>query len=175
MARESRIVPYIDIPIQHASDNVLKRMRRPERQDTIRQKVSLLRSAVPDIAIRTTVVLGFPGETDEDFRVLCDFVEELEFERVGTFTYSEQEGTLVPVPRGAMMVLVSLSWFGSMVLSSLPRGFSRSFSYSAPPATQAPPSTPESSGTAHIEPCGGRALGPSRRATQNGKSFLRGP
>jgi ribosomal protein S12 methylthiotransferase len=94
MARETRIVPYIDIPIQHASDNVLKRMRRPERQGTIREKVSLLRTAIPDIAIRTTVVLGFPGETDADFRVLCDFVEELEFERVGTFTYSEQEGTL---------------------------------------------------------------------------------
>jgi ribosomal protein S12 methylthiotransferase len=94
MAREPRIVPYIDIPIQHASDSVLKRMRRPERQDTIRHKIHLLRDAIPDIAIRTTVVLGFPGETDADFRILCDFIEEVEFERVGTFTYSEQEGTI---------------------------------------------------------------------------------
>ena len=93
MATEPRIVPYIDIPIQHASDTVLERMRRPERQETIRKKVELLRAAMPDIAIRTTVVLGFPGETDRDFRVLCDFIEEVEFERVGTFTYSEQEGT----------------------------------------------------------------------------------
>jgi ribosomal protein S12 methylthiotransferase len=94
IAREPRIVPYIDIPIQHASDDVLQRMRRPEKQDTIRKKVSLLREATPDIAIRTTVVLGFPGETDADFRVLCNFIEEVEFERVGTFTYSEQEGTI---------------------------------------------------------------------------------
>jgi ribosomal protein S12 methylthiotransferase len=93
MAREPRIVPYIDIPIQHASDTVLERMRRPERQETIREKVALLRAAVPDMTIRTTVVLGFPGETDRDFRILCNFFEEVEFERVGTFTYSEQEGT----------------------------------------------------------------------------------
>jgi ribosomal protein S12 methylthiotransferase len=93
MGREARLVPYIDIPIQHASDSVLERMRRPERQDTIREKVSLLRRTVPDIAIRTTVVLGFPGETEQDFRALCDFVEELEFERLGSFTYSAQEGT----------------------------------------------------------------------------------
>ena len=95
IAREPRIVPYIDIPIQHASDKVLRRMRRPERQDTIRQKVFLLRTAVPDIAIRTTAVLGFPGETDEDFRVLCDFVEELEFERETTeFFYTRQRRQL---------------------------------------------------------------------------------
>ena len=93
MGREPRIVPYIDIPIQHASDSVLERMRRPERQDTIREKVTLLRETVPDVAIRTTVVLGFPGETERDFRVLCDFVEEVEFERLGSFTYSAQEGT----------------------------------------------------------------------------------
>lgn len=93
MARESRIVPYIDIPIQHASDPVLKRMRRPERQATIRQKVEWLRRAVPDIAIRTTAIVGFPGETDDDFSVLCDFAEEMQFERLGVFPYSEQEGT----------------------------------------------------------------------------------
>ena len=93
MGRESRIVPYIDIPIQHASDSVLERMRRPERQDTIREKVTLLREKVPDVAIRTTVVLGFPGETERDFRVLCDFVDEVEFDRLGSFTYSAQEGT----------------------------------------------------------------------------------
>lgn len=93
MAREPRIVPYIDIPIQHASDRMLQRMRRPERQDTIREKVTWLRSAVPDLAIRTTAIVGFPGETDEDFRILCDVAEELAFERLGVFSYSEQEGT----------------------------------------------------------------------------------
>ncbi len=93
MAREPRIVPYLDIPIQHAADRMLARMRRPERQATIREKVRWLREAVPDIAIRTTTIVGFPGETDDDFSVLCDFAEEMAFERLGVFTYSEQEGT----------------------------------------------------------------------------------
>lgn len=93
MASSPRIVPYIDMPIQHASDGQLQRMRRPERQNTIREKVALLRSAIPDIALRTTTIVGFPGETDHDFRTLCDFVTEIEFERLGVFTYSPQEGT----------------------------------------------------------------------------------
>ncbi len=93
MRSEPRIVPYIDIPIQHASDAMLRRMRRPERQDTLRQKVCWLRDMIPHLAIRTTAIVGFPGETDEDFAVLRDFVEEIAFERLGVFTYSEQEGT----------------------------------------------------------------------------------
>ncbi len=97
MAGEPRIVPYIDIPIQHASEAVLQRMRRPERRETIRGTVARLRSAIPDIAIRTTTIVGFPGETDEDFRTLCDFAEEIQFERLGVFTYSEQEGTRAAV------------------------------------------------------------------------------
>ncbi len=93
MATESRVVPYLDIPIQHAADRLLERMRRPERRHTIREKVAWLRRVMPDVAIRTTVIVGFPGETDEDFRVLCEFAEEIAFERLGVFTYSEQEGT----------------------------------------------------------------------------------
>lgn len=93
MALEPRIVPYIDIPIQHGSDRMLERMRRPERRATIRDKVARLRAAVPDIAIRTTAIVGFPGETEDDFRQLGDFAEEIAFERLGVFTYSEQEGT----------------------------------------------------------------------------------
>ncbi len=93
MARESRVVPYIDIPIQHASDSMLERMRRPERRDTIRRKVGWLRSSVPDVTVRTTTIVGFPGETDEDFEILTEFAEEMEFERLGVFTYSPQEGT----------------------------------------------------------------------------------
>jgi ribosomal protein S12 methylthiotransferase len=93
MASEPRLVPYIDIPIQHAADAVLERMRRPERRETIRATVGRLRDAVPDIAIRTTTIVGFPGETDEDFQVLCDFATEMQFERLGVFTYSEQDGT----------------------------------------------------------------------------------
>ena len=93
MASERRIVPYIDIPIQHASNRMLERMRRPERKETIREKVRWLREALPDLTIRTTAIVGFPGETDEDFAELRDFAEEVAFERLGVFTYSEQEGT----------------------------------------------------------------------------------
>jgi ribosomal protein S12 methylthiotransferase len=93
MSRESRITPYLDMPIQHASDAVLERMRRPERERTIREKVRRVRDAVPDVAIRTTCIVGFPGETDADFHRLLDFLEETQFERVGAFTYSPQEGT----------------------------------------------------------------------------------
>ncbi len=93
MSREPRIVPYLDMPMQHASDAVLERMRRPERERTIREKVRRVRDAVPDVAIRTTCIVGFPGETDDDFQRLLDFLEEVQFERVGAFTYSPQEGT----------------------------------------------------------------------------------
>ena len=93
ISRESRIAPYLDMPIQHASDAVLERMRRPERERTIRETLRRLRHAVPDIAIRTTCIVGFPGETDADFQRLLDFLEETQFERVGAFTYSAQEGT----------------------------------------------------------------------------------
>ena len=93
MAREPRIVPYLDMPIQHGSDAVLARMRRPERGRTIRSTVARVRDALPDAAIRTTCILGFPGETPEDVSELCDLLEDARFERVGAFTYSAQEGT----------------------------------------------------------------------------------
>jgi ribosomal protein S12 methylthiotransferase len=93
MATESRIVPYLDTPIQHASDTVLKRMRRPERRATILEKLASMRNAVPDVAVRTTCIVGFPGETEEDFEGLLGFLEEASFDRVGAFTYSPQEGT----------------------------------------------------------------------------------
>jgi ribosomal protein S12 methylthiotransferase len=93
MARQSRILPYLDMPMQHASDAVLARMRRPERQRTIRERVACVRDVVPDLAIRTTCIVGFPGETDEDFAHLMGFLEEIQFERVGAFTYSPQDGT----------------------------------------------------------------------------------
>ena len=93
IAREQRIVRYLDMPMQHASDPVLARMRRPERRATIREKVGRFREAVPGVAIRTTCIVGFPGETDEDFATLLEFLEEMRFERVGAFTYSAQEGT----------------------------------------------------------------------------------
>jgi ribosomal protein S12 methylthiotransferase len=93
VSRETRITPYLDMPIQHASDTVLERMRRPERGRTIREKVRRVREAVSDVAIRTTCIVGFPGETDADFQHLLEFLEEIQFERVGAFSYSAQEGT----------------------------------------------------------------------------------
>jgi ribosomal protein S12 methylthiotransferase len=93
VARESRILPYLDMPIQHGSDVVLARMRRPERKRTIRERVHKFRAAVPDVAIRTTCIVGFPGETEEQFEELLEFLQEIQFERVGAFTYSPQEGT----------------------------------------------------------------------------------
>jgi ribosomal protein S12 methylthiotransferase len=93
VAREPRVLAYLDMPIQHGSDLVLARMRRPERKRTIRDRVSKFRDAVPDVAIRTTCIVGYPGETEEQFEELLEFLEEVQFERVGAFTYSPQEGT----------------------------------------------------------------------------------
>ena len=93
IAAEPRIVPYLDVPIQHGADRVLELMRRPERRKTIRERVGWLRDAIPDLTLRTTVIVGFPGETDDDFREMLDLLEELRFERVGAFTYSVEEGT----------------------------------------------------------------------------------
>ena len=98
IANEPRILGYLDMPIQHASDAVLERMRRPERQHTIREKVARFREAVPGVAIRTTCIVGFPGETEADVVQLTEFLREIQFERVGVFTYSPQDGT-----RGAEM------------------------------------------------------------------------
>ena len=93
IADNPRIVRYLDTPMQHGADAVLARMRRPERQKTIRERLKGYRELVPDLAVRTTVIVGFPGETEADFNTLCDFLEELQFDRVGCFTYSPQEGT----------------------------------------------------------------------------------
>ena len=93
MGSSDRLLPYLDMPIQHGSDRVLKAMRRPERQATIRERVGWLREAVPDLTLRTTVIVGFPGETDEDFRELLDLLEEVRFDRVGAFPFSVEEGT----------------------------------------------------------------------------------
>ncbi len=93
LASEDRLLPYLDMPLQHGSDRILRAMRRPERRDTIREKVRWLREAVPDLTLRTTVMVGFPGETEKDFRELVDLLEEIRFDRVGAFAYSLEEGT----------------------------------------------------------------------------------
>lgn len=93
MATEPKICHYIDIPIQHASDKVLKEMRRRSTGKSLRNTISRLRKAIPDIAIRTTLIVGFPGETEEDFDDLMDFVLDMRFQRLGVFAYSQEEGT----------------------------------------------------------------------------------
>lgn len=90
---ENSILPYLDMPIQHGSDRILKLMRRPENQEVIRERVRWLRDLVPDLTLRTTVIVGFPGETEDDFQQMMDFLEEISFERVGVFTYSLEDGT----------------------------------------------------------------------------------
>ncbi len=90
---EDKICKYIDMPIQHASDNILKRMgRRTNRADLV-EIIGKLRKEIDDIVIRTTLITGFPGETEEDFEELLDFVYDMNFERLGVFTYSAEEGT----------------------------------------------------------------------------------
>ncbi|MGD2120297.1 MAG: 30S ribosomal protein S12 methylthiotransferase RimO [Gemmatimonadota bacterium] len=93
LASEDRLLPYLDMPLQHGSDAVLRAMRRPERRNTIRERVGWLREAIPHLTLRTTVIVGFPGETERDFQDLLNLLEELRFDRVGAFTYSEEEGT----------------------------------------------------------------------------------
>lgn len=90
---EEKICKYIDIPLQHISDPVLKRMGRRGGEIEIRRLIGRLRSAVPDLAIRTSLIVGFPGESDEDFQRLIQFVEEVRFDRLGVFCYSREEGT----------------------------------------------------------------------------------
>jgi len=88
-----RLVKYIDIPIQHISDNMLTRMNRHGDSSMIRETVAKLRREVPGIILRSTAIIGFPGETDDDFRQLCEFIKEAKFERFGAFTYSREEDT----------------------------------------------------------------------------------
>lgn len=93
IASEEKICKYIDIPLQHSSDKVLKLMRRRTTEAEIQATIDKLREKIPDIHIRTTLIVGFPGETEEDFDNLYDFVESNKFERLGVFKYSREEGT----------------------------------------------------------------------------------
>ncbi|MFC5702060.1 30S ribosomal protein S12 methylthiotransferase RimO [Cohnella faecalis] len=93
IATNPKICKYIDMPLQHSEDSILKRMRRPGRQRDIRELIAKIRARIPDVAIRTSMIVGFPGETEEDFNSLCEFVRELKFDRLGVFAYSQEEDT----------------------------------------------------------------------------------
>lgn len=90
---EKKICHYLDLPIQHASDNILKRMGRRTNQEELRNIISRLRAEIPDICLRTTLITGFPGETEKDHEELLYFINEMEFDRLGVFTYSPEEDT----------------------------------------------------------------------------------
>lgn len=93
MARETKVAHYLDLPIQHGSERILQLMNRHDRPDSILQVVSSLRAAMPDLILRSTIMLGFPGETEADVDALCDFLAELRFDRLGCFIFSPEEGT----------------------------------------------------------------------------------
>lgn len=93
MAREEKICHYLDLPIQHASDRILKRMGRRTTRSQLEATIAALREKMPDIVLRTTLITGFPGETEEDHQEVLSFVDQMEFERLGVFTYSAEEDT----------------------------------------------------------------------------------
>ncbi len=92
-ANNKKLVKYIDMPLQHSEQHLLKRMARPNFQADIRQLITKLRKEIPKVAIRTSLIVGFPGETDEDFENLCLFIKEIKFDRLGVFTYSDEEAS----------------------------------------------------------------------------------
>jgi ribosomal protein S12 methylthiotransferase len=93
MAECDKVCPYVDLPLQHASDPVLKRMKRPGSRARYDALLDRIREKVPGVSLRTTFIVGFPGETDTDVDALCEFIERHPFDHVGVFTYSHEEGT----------------------------------------------------------------------------------
>ena len=93
MASHPQILPYLDMPLQHAHPATLQRMRRPANIDWVHSTLKKMRTALPELALRTTFIVGYPGETDEEFQALLDFVQEIRFDRVGTFQFSFEPGT----------------------------------------------------------------------------------
>ena len=93
MASETQIVPYLDMPLQHGHPDTLRRMRRPSSSAWVLKTVDKLRKAMPDIALRTTFIVGFPGETEEEFQGLLDFMEAVQFDKLGVFKFSPEPGT----------------------------------------------------------------------------------
>lgn len=93
MASYQQIVPYLDIPLQHADPGILRRMRRPANMEWVRRTIAHMRSRMPELALRTTFIVGYPGETEQEFQKLLDFVKEIRFDKVGVFKFSFEPGT----------------------------------------------------------------------------------
>ena len=94
MQRNEKVVPYLDLPIQHCNDEILRNMNRRGGRKEIEDAIARLRAAIPDLTLRTTLIAGFPGETEEQYAELCDFVRTVEFDRLGCFAYSPEENTV---------------------------------------------------------------------------------
>jgi ribosomal protein S12 methylthiotransferase len=93
MAHEEKICPYLDLPIQHIDDEILKRMGRRSRSHEIYNLLQKIRTTLPEVSLRTSLIVGFPGETERHFKALLDFVEKVQFDHLGAFKYSAEEGT----------------------------------------------------------------------------------
>ncbi len=93
MRAEQQVLPYLDIPLQHAHPDVLRRMQRPSNMERVRETLKKMRHEIPELALRTTFIVGFPGETEQEFKSLTDFVEEIRFDHVGIFPYYHEKGT----------------------------------------------------------------------------------
>ena len=93
MVDNPQILPYLDIPLQHAHPDVLRRMRRPANMDWVYHTIEKMRTALPGLALRTTFIVGYPGETETEFQTLLDFIREIRFDHVGAFTFSFEPGT----------------------------------------------------------------------------------
>jgi ribosomal protein S12 methylthiotransferase len=93
IANNPTVCKYVDMPLQHSEDHILKKMRRPGRQKDVRELIANIRKAIPEVSLRTSLIVGFPGETEEDFANLTEFVKDIQFDRLGVFTYSQEEDT----------------------------------------------------------------------------------
>lgn len=94
MRQEPRILEYVDLPLQHISPGILRAMRRPDKPDQVRRLLNDLRDAMPQVTLRTTFIVGFPSETEQDVELVADLMREIQFDHVGVFTYSQEEGTV---------------------------------------------------------------------------------
>ncbi|BDG09791.1 30S ribosomal protein S12 methylthiotransferase RimO [Anaeromyxobacter paludicola] len=115
MAREEKIVKYLDMPLQHSSDRLLRSMRRGRDSQFMRDLLAKLRARVPGLALRTSLIVGLPGETEEDFQDLLRFVEEQRFERLGVFEYSREEGTLAGEMEGQIPEAVKKARYATVM------------------------------------------------------------
>lgn len=126
IATNPKVCRYIDMPLQHSEDRILKRMRRPGRQRDIRELVAKIRASIPDVALRTSLIVGFPGETEEDFANLCEFVREMRFDRLGVFAYSKEDDT--PAARLPDQVPEDVKEFRATTLMEIQREISQEVS-----------------------------------------------